>query len=349
MHAERSPRHPIEIESHAEARERTKLLGRSPTNPGLLLLAIALCWVCWPAPAHAQPSCSHDICDVGPSLNSNCDPCVTDICQVDSYCCNTEWDQTCVDQVLTICGDPRCAEICSHSPCDTGDALDSTCNSCTALVCFLDPSCCDAAAGSWNSACVNMVQTQCGVTCDPGADTCSNAPPVSTGKIYGTLEGASNDGCASAPGQPGGVSCQSPDVWYEYTHVIDQDLIISTCTTQRSFGIDSVVSVHEGATVQQRCPGRQNNEIIANDDWGIGQALTACITDPDPNNLDAAVPISGVYAIPLGETVVIRVSHHNDSAANPFELRILPEPSGWLALLAGAGALGALSRRRARG
>ena len=52
----------------------------------------------------------------------------------------------------------------------------------------------------------------------------------------------------------------------------------------------------------------------------------------------------------LARRVVIRVSRHDDSIPNHFQLRILPEPEAWLALVAGAGALGALSRRRrARG
>jgi len=344
MDAERSPRHPIHIHSpnDAAAERPAPLRGGARFHVSWLLVGVALCWLSWSAPANAQPSCVHDYCEVGVNLNQGCDPCVKSICQVDSYCCNTEWDDSCVAEVLPICGDPRCDEICHHSPCEVGEALDSTCDGCTALVCFLNPSCCDTQNGSWSATCADMVQQECGYQCDPGADICSNALPITPGKLFGTLIGASNDGCASAPGQPGGVSCRSPDVWYSYTQGPADDMIVSTCATQRSFGIDSVVSVHTG------CPGKQNNEIIANDDWGIGQALTACLDDPNPKNLDAAVPLSGAYAIPPGQTVVIRVSHHNDSAANPFELRVLPEPAAWLTLVAGAGVLAALSRRRAR-
>jgi hypothetical protein len=120
-------------------------------------------------------------------------------------------------------------------------------------------------------------------------------------------------------------------------------MVLSTCSTQRSFGIDTVLSVHTG------CPGRPNNEIISNDDWTLGPANQACFGTASPNNLDSALPLAGSYALDPGETVVIRVAHHDDSVRGNFELKVLPEPEVWLALVAGAGALGALSRRRARG
>jgi hypothetical protein len=234
----------------------------------------------------------------------------------------------------------------------TGQALDSTCNSCTALVCFDHPECCtddgDPLTDDWDAACVGYVQQECGIQCEPGENVCSNALPISPGVIHGTLLGSSNDGCASAEGSPGGVSCNSGDVWYSYTQgVIAQNMEISTCTSQRSFAIDTVVSIHTG------CPGKKNNEIVANDDWRLGTAPDACDgpnrpDTPNPRNVDAAIPL-GAYALDPGETVVIRVSHHSDSIRNPFQLRFLPEPQVWLALVAGAGALGALSRRRARG
>jgi hypothetical protein len=132
-------------------------------------------------------------------------------------------------------------------------------------------------------------------------------------------------------------------VWYEYTQGAADDMVISTCATERSFAIDTVLSVHEG------CPGRQNNEIIENDDWRLGPAPEACFGIATPNLVDAGVPLGASLALEPGETVVIRVAHHADSVRNNFQLRVLPEPEAWLALVAGAGALGALSRRRARG
>lgn len=345
MDAERSLRYPSKSPFRAGSQRRSAL-------PRLdwLLVAVGLCWLAWPAPAGAQPACQHDICEIGGQLNPVCDPCVDTICNDPVYgeesCCAADWDQSCIDLVLGLCEDPTCAQICDHNPCDVGGPLDSTCNSCTALVCFLDPGCCtddgDPSTDDWDASCVAKVTQECGYQCEPGENICSNATPITTGKIFGTLLGANNDGCES-----GHNSCSAADVWYSYTQPIDQDMLLSTCATQRSFAIDTVVSVHEG------CPGKANNEIASNDDHvineGGGNAPAACILDPTPTNVDAGVALEGALSIAAGETVVIRVAHHASSLRNPFELRFLPEPGAWLALVAGAGALGALSRRRARG
>jgi hypothetical protein len=149
--------------------------------------------------------------------------------------------------------------------------------------------------------------------------------------------GASNDGC-----ETGNDSCRSADVWYRYTQVVDQPFVISSCMTERSFGIDTVLSIHTG------CPGMKNNEIRANDDYRLGLVPTTCENFPAPHYLDSALPVGGSYGLQVGQSVLIRVAHHDTSVRGNFEVRILPEPEVWMALVAGAGALGVLSRRRAR-
>lgn len=47
--------------------------------------------------------CSHDICDEGAALQAGCSPCVGQICQQDSFCCDNEWDEICVSEVWSIC------------------------------------------------------------------------------------------------------------------------------------------------------------------------------------------------------------------------------------------------------
>jgi hypothetical protein len=49
-------------------------------------------------------TCSHSICSSGSALRSDCDPCVTQVCAQDSYCCATNWNSICVAEVTTICG-----------------------------------------------------------------------------------------------------------------------------------------------------------------------------------------------------------------------------------------------------
>ncbi len=57
-------------------------------------------------PDSGQPgTCSHPICTRGNKLVASCDPCATEICAEDSYCCNTLWDRICVSEVRSICGE----------------------------------------------------------------------------------------------------------------------------------------------------------------------------------------------------------------------------------------------------
>jgi hypothetical protein len=49
-------------------------------------------------------TCAHAICTVGTKLATGCDPCVTQICTVDSYCCANSWDSICVGEVASVCG-----------------------------------------------------------------------------------------------------------------------------------------------------------------------------------------------------------------------------------------------------
>jgi hypothetical protein len=48
-------------------------------------------------------SCAHNLCTTGAKLSSSCDPCVTQICAQDSYCCQTKWSSQCVGEVASIC------------------------------------------------------------------------------------------------------------------------------------------------------------------------------------------------------------------------------------------------------
>jgi hypothetical protein len=43
---------------------------------------------------------------MGGTLDSSCDPCVSDLCWSDSYCCDTEWDDICVAEAGWFCGCP---------------------------------------------------------------------------------------------------------------------------------------------------------------------------------------------------------------------------------------------------
>jgi len=116
--------------------------------------------------------CPHDKCTVGAPLAPTCDACVSQICAVDVYCCNTEWDAICVEEVRTVCDGLTCPEsagTCSHTLCAQGAALAPGCDeppiipSCVSMLCAADPYCCDTA---WDDVCVGEVSTVCTHSCD---------------------------------------------------------------------------------------------------------------------------------------------------------------------------------------
>jgi hypothetical protein len=108
-------------------------------------------------------SCAHPICSMGSRLVSGCDPCATQICASDSYCCATAWDSICVGEVSSIC-QQSCggATVCAHAVCAAGAALQSACDPCAAKICASDSYCCST---SWDSVCVGEVASICGQTC----------------------------------------------------------------------------------------------------------------------------------------------------------------------------------------
>jgi hypothetical protein len=49
-----------------------------------------------------EGTCS-DICQAGPARSPSCDECTDLICSEDTFCCNNEWDQACIDRAVDIC------------------------------------------------------------------------------------------------------------------------------------------------------------------------------------------------------------------------------------------------------
>jgi hypothetical protein len=107
-------------------------------------------------------TCSHPICSTGNPLTSGCDPCATQICSQDAYCCRQAWDNICVGEVATICGQTCGGSTCSHPICNTGKRLKSSCDPCVSQICSVDPYCC---ANRWDVVCVSEVTSVCGQSC----------------------------------------------------------------------------------------------------------------------------------------------------------------------------------------
>jgi subtilisin family serine protease len=117
-------------------------------------------------------ACTHAKCSVGAALGSGCDTCTASICDLDPYCCDTYWDNICVNEVQSICGSLTCAAsqgTCGHTLCTTGATLTSGCDtppaesSCVTSICAVDPYCCNT---YWDGICVSEVQSVCGKNCN---------------------------------------------------------------------------------------------------------------------------------------------------------------------------------------
>lgn len=61
-----------------------------------------------------QGTCDHSLCSSGTSLEEGCDTqgCTVVICDPsylgDDFCCDTQWDSTCIDEVNTYCAPYSC-------------------------------------------------------------------------------------------------------------------------------------------------------------------------------------------------------------------------------------------------
>lgn len=110
--------------------------------------------------------CAHDECQEGDALLASCSACATAVCNVDPYCCDTDWDATCVDEADDYCGGCGGGSSCVHDECVAGVALEPSCSACVADVCNADPYCCDTA---WDNTCIDGVNDLCGGICGGGS------------------------------------------------------------------------------------------------------------------------------------------------------------------------------------
>lgn len=113
------------------------------------------------------PPAKGDCCEDNPGSMGCVDVAVEScVCAADDYCCDTEWDQVCADQVDSLgCGScggnqqqqtpppaPAKGDCCTDNPGTTG-CLDATVEAC---VCASDDYCCDV---EWDQFCADEVDT----------------------------------------------------------------------------------------------------------------------------------------------------------------------------------------------
>jgi hypothetical protein len=108
-------------------------------------------------PMGGSGTCDHPPTQPGGPLDPACDDCAEEVCGFDPYCCETEWDDICVDEAAEACGTSNC-----HDVCDAGAPMGDECGTCEGDVCAADPYCCDT---SWDSYCIDAAVDLCGAPC----------------------------------------------------------------------------------------------------------------------------------------------------------------------------------------
>lgn len=133
--------------------------------------------------------CALDCCATHPSAGCVEDRVEECVCDEDPYCCTTQWDGICVQEVTSLscgvcsCGDGTCqttTESCASCPTDCGSCQQDGCTATPGVpgithpeiescVCATDSYCCTTA---WDNICVGEVESfGCG-TCSCGDGTC---------------------------------------------------------------------------------------------------------------------------------------------------------------------------------
>lgn len=89
--------------------------------------------------------------------------CCQDVCEVDFYCCQIQWDASCVELAVKVCDDGLCDGESCGSPLAGSCFEERTqpyCNNfrCCNVVCSYEPSCCSVA---WDATCVQFAEALC--------------------------------------------------------------------------------------------------------------------------------------------------------------------------------------------
>jgi hypothetical protein len=128
-----------------------------------------------------------DCCESHASIGCSDETCCDAVCDIDPFCCESEWDNGCVNLVGDECPD-LCGPTCGDTICERGETWpecpecppvincpgegdcceahrEAGCNDrdCCDAVCSSDPSCCES---TWDASCAIEADQVCG-GCDP--------------------------------------------------------------------------------------------------------------------------------------------------------------------------------------
>ena len=101
--------------------------------------ALALC----PGVPSCPTACpgTGECCEVQPGVGCSDSACCSSVCDVDPFCCTTNWDESCVEEAAILCGTCTTGACCWDSTCDTP----GTCEA--AVLCAAGCQCFELAAG----------------------------------------------------------------------------------------------------------------------------------------------------------------------------------------------------------
>jgi hypothetical protein len=120
--------------------------------------------------------CPHDECTEGVALDALCGECTTQICAVDSFCCQTAWDGACVNEVETVCN-KQCPSVCGDFVCDVDEDCSTCENDCGVCQVCGDNQCVGAECSTCPADCpngCNCPHDECteGAALDEGCSAC---------------------------------------------------------------------------------------------------------------------------------------------------------------------------------
>ncbi|MDZ4752981.1 MAG: hypothetical protein SGJ11_00610 [Phycisphaerae bacterium] len=107
----------------------------------------------------------HDCCTAG-AAGCATEPVETCVCALDAYCCETAWDEVCIEIAAAECR-AGCEGIVTCGAPSSGSCLDPHatpfCNdeACCTSICSFDPFCC---AVAWDALCASSAAAACAVT-----------------------------------------------------------------------------------------------------------------------------------------------------------------------------------------
>lgn len=97
--------------------------------------------------------------------------CCASVCDLDRFCCDVTWDNTCAGEAEGVCNGNFLACNASAGACGTAHGTGGcSTTTCCNTVCLSDPFCC---LTEWDATCVNEAESACLLTCGAGAGECN--------------------------------------------------------------------------------------------------------------------------------------------------------------------------------